>query len=363
MSSGKITNGEGFMLTALALMTNSYSVVYGVGNGASAPISNLIATIAAIACAYLLACVCDKYPQRSFFAVIKTLLGSTFGLFCSFLLILLTLSSGVVSLVVFNRFIQLTALPRTPQIIIPLILVLIASLSFRSGLRSIAGTARLIFWFAVFVLAVFLIFGINFALPRAMSPAASDVKVFLEAIGEAFINRFGAIFALMSVYTRMHDTSLRRRYFVGGVAAAGLAFSIIAFMTGSILGARTCTRDFYPAFTAMSIIEAGGFLQHPEILSSIVMTISAFFKVSVCILFAGDMLSGIFDVPSKEGAAVPIGLICVSATQLIYRNAPALRRMTEWRSPAVFVLGFELLLPVLLISIARISGRRTAKKE
>ena len=359
MKSDKITNAQGFMLASLMLMTNSYSVVYGAG--ADTVWANLLATAAAAVCAYLLARVCDFYPEKSFYSVLQTLFGGFFGRVCALLLILLVLTSGVVSLVVFNRFVQLTALPRTPQIIIPLLLVLIAAMSFRSGLRSVAGSARLLFWFAAFVLVVFVAFGINLSKPRILLPVFSDIRGVFTAAGEVFINRFGALLALMTVYTRMENRVSRRRVFVSAVTASGIVFSTIAFMTVSILGTVAMERDFYPAFTAMSVIEVGGFLQHPEILSSIVMTVCAFFKISVCILFADDMLSGMFCVSGKEGYAVPIGLICVSATQLIYRNAPALRRMTEWRTPAIFVLGFELLLPVALVLILRIFMRRSRK--
>ncbi len=363
MRSDKITNGQGFMLTVLVLMTNSYSVVYGSSAATGVVFANLLATLVAAGCAYLLGSVCDKYPEKSFCSVVKALFGASFGSICAFLCVILALTSGVVSLVVFNRFIQLTALPQTPQIIIPLILVLVFALSFRRGLCAIAGSARLLFWFGAFVFIVFCVFGINFAHPEVLLPMFGDATEFLKAAGEVFINRFGTLFALMAVYTRMRDEKSRRRVFVSGVATAGVAFSVISFMTAAILGTDALGRDFYPAYTAMSIIEAGGFLQHPEILSSIIMTVCAFFKTAVCILFAEDILFSLFDVPIKEGAAVPIGLICVSATQLMYRNAPALRKMTEWKTLASVVLGFEILLPVALAGVWYIFRRRRMKKR
>lgn len=339
------------MLTVLMLMTNSYSVVYGTRGEGDAVLSNLLACAAAVLSAWLLAYVCDRNPEKSFYAVLKTLFGGVFGRICAALLILLALIGGVVPLVVFNRFVQLTALPRTPQIIIPLILVLVASLSFRSGLHSAAGSARLLFWFSVFVFLVFAAFGIKFTEPHFPRVSASAVPHVLTGAAEVFMNRFGTLIPLMSVYTRMEHNSSRRGVFCSAVAASGIAFSAVAFISTGVLGSSAAGSDFYPAFTAMSVMEAGGFVQHPEILSSIVMTMCAFFRIAVCILFIDDMLSGTFDIPSKNGFAVPIGLIFVSATQLMYRNAPALRRMTQWRPQAGFLLAFELLFPVVLVCV------------
>ncbi len=361
MNSDKITNGQGFMLTVLMLMTNSYSVVYGTRGDGDAVLSNLLAGAAAVFSAWLLAYVCDRNPEKSFYAVLKTLFGGVFGRICAILLIVLAVLGGVVPLVVFNRFVQLTALPRTPQIIIPLILVLIASLSFRSGLHSAAGSARILFWFAVLVFAVFVAFGIKFTEPNFPHVSADNVPHVLTGAAEVFINRFGTLIPLMSVYTRMSQNTSRRAFFCSAVAVAGVSFSAIAFISTGVLGRNAAGSDFYPAFTVMSVIEVGGFLQHPEILSSIVMTMCAFFKIAVCILFVDDMVSGIFEVPAKSGFAVPIGLIFVSTTQLVYRNAPALRRMTQWRPQAGFLLAFELLVPVVLVCVLAFSRHKSRK--
>lgn len=348
MRNEKITNGEGVFLVFLTLTANGFSVMFGSGAGRDAWLSHIIAAAAAFAVSYLLARACDEYPEKSFFEVLECAFGRVFGRVLAVLLIFPILASGVVSLTIFTRFVQMSALPRTPQIIIPLLITLTAALSFRSGLRSAAGASRLLFWFCVSVLAVFCIFGSRLMHIDGIFPVFENMRETLVGACEVFVNRFGLIFALMPVYTRMMGKKTRRRDFSLSVFASGVVMAVIALITVSILGRDVASRDFYPVFTAMSVQGVGGFIQHTEILACIAMTIGIFVRCAISILFCDEMLVGIFSVKNACGTALPIGLIISSATQLIYRDATSLRALVEWKGGEAYMLLFELILPVLL---------------
>ncbi len=353
MRSEKITNGEGAFLTFLTLTANGYSVMFGSGAGKDSWISHIIAALFAFGVSYLLAYVLDKYPDRNFCDILMLTLGKTLGRVFSALLLFLMLASAVVSLTIFTRFVQTSALPRTPQIIIPLLITLAAGFSFREGLRSSAGAARLLFWFCALVFAVFCVFGVRLADKDCLLPSfVSPRNVFIGAC-EVFINRFGLIFALMPVYTRMQGRKSRRRFFTLSVFFSGAVMAVISAITVAILGQNTAARDFYPVFTAMSVQGIGGFIQHTEILACISMTIGIFSRSIVCILFCDEMILGSMSVKNACGTAIPLALIISALTQLIYRDASSLRALVEWKSGEWWVLLFELIFPIVLILSAK----------
>lgn len=354
MRSDKITNGAGAALSALTIMTNGYSVMLGSEAGRDSWIAHLLAGAVALFCAWFLIKLCDGFPEKTFYEVIEISLGSFFGKAVAGVLALLSLVTCVISLTVFSRFVQITSLPQTPQIILPLLIIIIAALSLRRGLRAAAGSARLLFWFSAAVSAVFALFGMKWMDFSLLLPVGENIGGILKSTGEIFLNRFGTIPALMAVYTRMQKGSRRRLFFLSSVAGASAALVLISAVTVATLGAETAKADFYPIYTAMTVRGIGGFIQHTEILACIAMTLSLFFKSAVCLLFSDDMLTGLFNTARREGVAMPLALICAASTQIIYRDISSLRGMMEWKSGAVAVVAFYIILPAVLVLFSRL---------
>ncbi len=353
MRSDRITNGSGAAMCALVIFANAYSVMSGAEAGQSAWISHIIAGGAATVLACFLALVCDRFPEKSFYEVLFAICGKWGARASGFVMAFFSLVTCVLSLTVFSRFVQITALPRTPQIILPLILALIAALALRSGLRAASGSARLLFWFSAAVLVIFVLFGVKWMEFSRILPGGADMSAIFGGAGEVFLNRFGTVFALMSVYSRMDKEQGRRRFFVTSVALTAFSLALVSVITVATLGAEVSGTDFYPVFTAMSVRGVGGFIQHTEIFACIAMTLSLFFKTSVCLLFAEDMLYGILGIERRVGVSVPLALICAAMTQLIYRDLSSLRGMVEWTPSASWVVAVYALLPIAFLICAR----------
>ncbi|MBQ6902472.1 MAG: GerAB/ArcD/ProY family transporter [Oscillospiraceae bacterium] len=349
MRSDKITNGAGAALLAFVLMTNGYSVMLGANAGRSTWISHLLATALFFVCAVFLVRVCDAYPQKSFFGALSAVLGRVPAKIIAAAVLIASVATCVVSLTVFSRFVQITALPRTPQIIIPLIIAVISALSLRVGMRALAGSARMLVWFFAGVFLIFVLFGIKWMDAELLLPQTDNPGELLSGTGEVFLNRFGSLFAVMAIYTRMPEGKKRRFAFLTSAIGSGLALTAISAVTVATLGVNAARSDFYPVFTVMSVRGIGGFIQHTEILACIAMTLCLFFKTAVCVMFSDDMLAGILDTTQDLGAAMPIALICAALTQIIYRDLSSLRGMVEWKTGATYVLGAYILIPVLLV--------------
>ena len=358
MRDGKITNGSGAAVCALVIFANAYSVMSGSNAGSGAWIAHIIAGAAATLLAWCIVSVCEKYPEKSFYEVLASVLGKWGARAFGGITALFALVTCVLSLTVFSRFVQITSLFRTPQIVLPLIIAIISALAIRSGLQAVSGAARLLFWFSAAVFAVFVLFGIRWMEFFRLIPSGKAVGDFFAGAGEVFLNRFGTVFALFAVYTRMEQGASRKKFFMWSVAGPALALALIGAVTVATLGEKIAGTDFYPVFTAMSVRGVGGFIQHTEILACIAMTLSLFFKTSVCLLYAEDMLCGMLDITKKEGLSLPLALICAAMTQLIYRDLSALRGMVEWTPGAGWVVGAYVFLSLSLFAFA---GKRKSK--
>ncbi|MBQ8004107.1 MAG: GerAB/ArcD/ProY family transporter [Oscillospiraceae bacterium] len=357
MRNDRITNGSGAAICALVIFANAYSVMSGANAGKGAWLAHLLAGGAATAFAWCLASVCERFPEKSFYEVLEASVGKWGARAAGALTAFFSLVTCVLSLTVFSRFVQITALARTPQIILPLILAIVSALALRTGMRAVSGAARLLFWFAAAVFAVFVLFGIRWMEPELLLPGKTGTEMLFGGAGEVFLNRFGTVFALFSVYSRMKPGNGRKKAFLLSVALSAVGLALVCAVTVATLGEGTVGTDFYPVFTAMSVRGVGGFIQHTEILACIAMTLSLFFKTSVCLMFAVDMLCGIFDIRKGKGFSLPLALICAAMTQLIYRDLSALRGMVEWTPGASWVVAVYALLPPVFLIGARIKKK------
>lgn len=358
MKGQKITSGAGAAIAAFTILTNAYSFLPGAFSGGDVWISHIIAGATSVICLWLLVNLCEKYPGESFFGVITNALGKFFGRAVSVVLVLLSVLTLTVSLTVFSRFIQITALPQTPQIIIPSLITVCAALSLRTSLRAASGTARLLIWFFAAVFLFFALGGIKeVKLSLLLDMPESTVEIFRGA-GEVYLNRFATMLALMSVYTRIEEGEKRKSRFLLSAGISALALSVISVITVATLGTENISRDFYSVFSAMSVKSVGGFIRHTEILACIAMVISLFFKSVVCILFSDDMLSGALGIPDESFSYLPIGLLAAAGTQIIYRDTSALRGLLAWKSGAGFVLALHIIIPLILFLSAGIKNKR-----
>lgn len=348
MKSKTISNGAGAFLVALIIMTNSYAVLPGSRAGSGIWIADIASLLLALVLAYFLTCACDKCPDETFYGVLQKSTGKRCAPVLGGIFLLLTLLTAVVSLTVFSRFVQITALPRTPQIIIPAVLIVIAAFSLSDELTASGGAATLLFWFSVCVFLLFAVSGILNAEPRLLLPKTVSFPEIFKGAGEVFLNRFGALPALMAVYTRMSDKGTRKKYFLSSVAGSGAVLAAISALTVATLGEKLSQTDFYPVYTAMSVHSVGGFIQHTEIFACIAMTVSIFFKSAVSIMFSEDMINGIFKVERRSGISLPLALIAASSTQLIYTGISSLRGLLEWKSGATAILFINIAIPVWL---------------
>lgn len=359
MADKKIPNVLASAIIIFALMTNVYSVLPGSFAGSDIWLSHIIATALAIVFAFFLTLVCDRFPSEAFYGVLEKASGKVGAKILAVLFFVITITTVTVSLTVFSRFVQQTALPLTPPYILPLLIAAVAAFAQHSRVRSITGSARFLAVFMGVVFLLFIIPGFFGVLPELFLPLFESADKILPAAGEIFLNRFLGLVPLLAIYTRMENTKTRKRYFLTSTALSGIAMTIISVVVVGSLGKSLSARDFYPAFTAMSSHGAFGFIRHTEVFASITMTVCLFFKCAVSLLFMSDMTEGVADIKNGERLALPYALILGALTQVIYSDVSKLRNLLEWKSAATVAVLGVVTLSVFLYILAKIRRKTT----
>ena len=360
----RISNRQACVLTVLYIMTNCFSVLYGVSAGRDLWISHIIA--AAISCLlwWLISKACDSFPGCDFFTLLRRTLSRPVAWVITLLLTLFSITAIATSVAAFGKFTQLTALSNTPQIILPLLILLLAAYSLRSGIEVLARCASIIIPFIAFVFFYFLFFGAELVRPENLVPLLENGPLpILRASMSIFINQFGNTVLLLPLIGNISpEKSRRSRGILWGMIIGSASMCLIALSTVATLGQAQTAAEFYPIYTALSVHNIGGFIQHMEILTSLASTFFVLFRAALGLNFLALSVKHLFGGTSARTHLIPLSLIIVSITQFLYGNTMVLRKSMESNISVLIAAPLQFILPTVVFSIAWFKFRRVSDK-
>ena len=343
-----ISNKEGFTLVICFILCNCFSYLFGGGDW----IAYFLASVLAVLIWWLISSVMEKHGFNSVFEMLDFAFGKTCGKIISFILLAYALLSSATTITVFGKFTQMTALTKTPQIILPFIILILAALSLKSGLRILSYGATLLFYFAILTLISFLIFSVPQLDVRNILPIAEDgVLPTLKNSLSVFTNQFGDIIILICIYPHIRENSSRKKHLLWAVSSACAVVSAIALFTVMILGKDQTARDFFPVFTTLSIRGIGAYIQHMEILTSVALTFFVFIRQVVNLYFATLAINYIFKTKTYKTFLIPAAIIVSALTLILYPSIISLTYRVESNINLYILLPLQLVLPTVLGAI------------
>ena len=342
-----ISNKEGFTLVICFILCNCFSYLYGGGDW----VSYIFASILAILIWWLLSSVMEKHGFKSFFEMLTFAFGKIPGKIIAFILMIYALLSSTTTITVFGKFTQMTSLPKTPQIILPLLILILAALSLRSGLRILSHGATLLFYFAILTLISFAVFSFPQLDVRNILPIADNGFLpILKNSLSVFTNQFGDIIILLCIYPHIKG-NLRKKHLLWAVISACAIVSLIALFTIMILGREQTATEFFPVFTTLSIRGIGAYIQHMEILTSIALTFFVFIRQVINLYFVTLAVSHIFKTKSYKPYLIPSAIIVSVLTLILYPSIISLTYRVESDLNLYILLPLQLVLPTVLGAI------------
>lgn len=349
-----ITNRQGFTLLVIFTMCNAYSLLFGADCGRDIWIAYLLAAALAVLLWALLTRSFERRPYGSLFEMLSAAFGNVGGRVVTALLCVYAALSCTTSLALFGRFTQLTALSKTPQLLLPLLLLLLAAWGLKSGLEVVARGASMLFYFVIITFLYFVIFGVPLLDVRNITPVLADgiLRPARSALS-IFTNQFGDTLLLFAVYPSIRRAPNRRRTMICAMLCAGIFAAVIALITVLTIGGNQTGAEFFPVFTILSIRNIGGYIRHMEILTSIAMTFFVFIRATLCLYFIANACSHLFSARGYQRILTPIALLIASGTQLLYWDMMSLRARIESNWNLYILIPLQLILPVVTVLLLR----------
>lgn len=295
-----------------------------------------------------------SYPGKDLYEICQVSLGKVAGNIVSVLYIWYFIHLGALTLRDFGEFMNVLTMPETPETVIMVISMLISVYMVKKGIEVIGR----------FALPATIFTLINIGLLALMLIPKIDIKNILPILGDgippvvegawaAFTFPFGECVIFLAVLSNLNDYRQTKKAYYTGLIYGGALVLIKGFYEISVLGETVYRSLYFPSYTALSRIRIGEFIQRLEIIGGINLNVFGIIKISLCLYAASMGISRMFDIKDYKVLALPIGLIMLNLSNILYTNIMELVSWTA-RIYKYYALPFQIFFPTVIYAAIKI---------
>lgn len=312
--------------------------------GADAWISVLVAGAAAMLPAWSAGVIMSRFPDKSFTAVLRCLLGGA-GWVLALVYAAYFLFAAVLIVWQVEEFIVGTLMPETPEVVIRTLFLIAAGYAVISGGLPLLRTNTYVAPVGIVVIALVIGLPLTRMDPSFLLPVLENG--YRPALAGAFLLLawLCQIPFVMLVFTQFADKQYLAHAPRKGVLAVAITASAMllgALGTLAAFGPEQTASMYYPSFAVARIISIGAFLEHIEVAFVAVwiaaMYITAAFYLQAVVVGAGEL----FGMKNTTAKQVFIGLLlaALATWPLVYRPTiyqllMLIRSVAPWGSVAL----------------------------
>ncbi len=357
MKQESITIRQGQSLLALFILGSALVLGVSANAGNDAWVSLVMSTLMALPILCIYARIMKLYPEMDLFDILEALFGKFGGKVLTALMTWYALHLCSLVLRNFTEFVQITAMPETPQLPVMIMLFAITAYLARSGLKTFGK------WSFPMLLLVVIILGITIVF--------SFGKMDLSNIQPLFSHSFGLIFqgALYIYSFPLVETVLflcvakgfskgdspYRLYLVPLLFGAFLL--LLAMLRNLFLmGSPMLGIEYFPSFSAARLIDIGDFLTRIEGTISINFIIGGITKLVLCLMAASRGMARLTGIENHKILILPMGLVAVALASILYQSVMEMFGFIPYYW--VYAMPFQVFIPLLVWIVAEIKKKK-----
>jgi len=323
-------------------------------------IALLCATIVSIPILLVYARIMKIFPGTDIFEISEKLFGKIGGKIIIALFTWYSIHLGALVLRNFSEFIEIVAMPETPQIPIMIAIIFVTIYLAKSNIEIFGKWAivilpiimitiltTLIFWFSIMDFSNILpVMGHS-----VQKVAKSSFDIISFPIAETIL--FLGLASFMK-----KESSPYKVYLLGlliGVAILG----IVMLRNVLSLGSAMMEALKFSSFTAARLINIGDFLSRIEGIISVNFILAGITKITVCLISASKGISKLFNLENYKRMTTPVSLLIVALSMILYKSTMEMFNfLTVY---PYYAIPFQLIIPIVIWLTAEIKIRKKSK--
>ncbi len=319
--------------------------------------SIMMAAVAAIPLILVYARIIRLFPGRDIFEIIQTLFGSIIAK--ALILLLVWYSLNLCGLVMrsFSDFINVTALPETPQLPILIIIALLAAYVIKSGIESLGKLSVALLVIILLAILATILLSLNKIDFTNIQPVLS------HDIGELSASAFSFLMLPLSetvvtlcITDAIKKTDSPRKIYFLGIIPCVAVIIIVLLRNIVLVGVPMMLAEYYPSYIAVRVIKLGDVLSRVEGLISMIYILAGLIKAAVCMMCAAKGISSLFGVKDYRRLVMPVALIGLAISAIIYRDSMEL--VAFFKPYSFYMLLFGVLIPLIIWVTAEVKAKK-----
>lgn len=337
------------MILMLVLFMFGSSVVLGVNSDTRQDswICLLVGAVLCIPVFLLYARIVKLMGDVDFFTCIINWLGEVFGRIVIALLVWYYLYLAAVVLRNFSEFMEIVAMPETPQIPMMISLVLVIAYLCKSRIQVIAQWVVTTFYITISIVIISMIatvayMQINYLLPilehTPTEIMKSSVQVFAFPYAECVV-----FLPLISAVKHANPYKI----FLKGLGFSTVILLLVVLRNILCIGSYLMVAEYFPSYSCARIMEIGNFLSRIEGTISINFIVAGVTKATLCVYSGTLGAAKLLNIPNKLDLIImPICLFTLMLCAVSYSDAIQMFNFLDIYP--YYSIPFQVGLPVLI---------------
>lgn len=351
-----ISTKEAYYIAIIYILGTSIILGQGRKSMQDIWISTIVAMVFAIPMVLIFAKIVFMHPGKNLYEILNIVFGKIIGNFFSILFIWYFFHLGSLAIRDITEFVQVVSFQDTPQYFPAIFIGLLAVFMIKSGIEVLGRWTNFVLPFVLFLIFTIQLLSIRDFKYENIKPILyyGWMPVFHDAY-TTFTFPFADSVVFIALFKSLRETKKVYKVYIVGILVGGFVLLTSTFKNMFVLGFPIVTNNYFPSYYTNMVIQFG-FLQRIEAISSTILVLCGFVKISVCLFAVCIGISHLFNFQDYKDVAVPISFMAVALSLVLYSNTMEMLEFIEVYR--FYVIPFQIILPILTLIFGFIKKKK-----
>ncbi|MDA8235464.1 MAG: endospore germination permease [Clostridia bacterium] len=361
LEQGKISGRQAYLLIINVILATAILFVPAIVTSAAKEngwLAAILATAVGVVISILIANLGLRFPDRNLFDYLGDIVGTIPGKVIAFLYIWWFLHMNALVIREYGSFLVVAFLPETPISVFNFSILILAGWTVKQGLEVICRTNEIFLPLILVGLIVLFLLAVPEMDFRWLLPIMEHgVKPIVHG-AVIPISWYGEIATMLMIIPFLKQPQNFRKIQNLAVITIGIFFTMVVLGTVAIFGPELTPRFIFPTLNAARIVNIANLLERLEPIVMAIWITGAFIKITFFYYVAALGTAQFLNLSSYRPVVYPLGIILGAMSILIHPSILELEHFLGKVWPVYAISTFEVGLPLLLLLIAIIRGKR-----
>jgi spore germination protein KB len=339
------------------------SIIIGVNSdaGQDSWISLILAIIMMLPLAMMYARIIKLNPEESLFDILEKLFGKIIGRIIVVFMTWYAIHLGTLVICNFTKYINLSSLPNTPEILVAIVLLFITVYICRSQISTFGKWGIIILAIIILVWITTILIAIpNMEINHITPILNHSFNTILGSAIKDFSFPFAetVLFLCLGCFIKKNDNSYK--IYLYAILLSGIVLFIVFIRNLFVLGVNIMTEMYFPSFVTARVLQLGDFFTRIEGVITINFIFAGITKIAICLLVASKGIAKVINIKNSKDLIVPTSLLFLAMGSIMYQN---ILQMYDFVNVYfIYAFPFQVLIPFIVWIASEIRNKREKKK-